>query len=194
MSAATRASENVKPACTPSAVSRRASWKRGGVARGGTCHLGARLHPGVLEGPLGRLLHSIRSQIRASADNPSGEVEPEHGKEGTPMAYTRDNANKIADALRSLPAAEAARKELSKQGMVNYLAAEILGLQERGYTIVQIAESLRVVGLEITTATLKTYLRRMKRSTRKRGPKRRRRSESRATETLCPTPAARLAN
>lgn len=110
------------------------------------------------------------------------------------MAYTRDNANKIADALRSLPAAEAARKELSKQGMVNYLAAEILGLQERGYTIVQIAESLRVVGLEISTATLKTYLRRMKKSTRKRGPKRRRRSESRTTETLCPTPAARLAN
>jgi hypothetical protein len=74
-------------------------------------------------------------------------------------AYTRDDVEKIAEALRSLPAAT--KNKLSKQGVIAHLAAEILGLQERGYTIEQIAESLRGLGLIITTKTLSTYLGRL---------------------------------
>jgi hypothetical protein len=72
-------------------------------------------------------------------------------------AYTRDDVEKIAEALRSLPAAT--KNKLSKQGVVAHLAAEILGLQERGYTIEQIAESLRGLGLIITTKTLSKRMR-----------------------------------
>jgi hypothetical protein len=78
------------------------------------------------------------------------------------MAYTRAQARKLADGLRSLPTPEQERRNLDKQGMVTYLAAEIIGLQERGYTLEQVALALRSAGLDITKATLKTYLRRMK--------------------------------
>jgi hypothetical protein len=85
-------------------------------------------------------------------------------------AYTRDDVEKMAEALRSLPAAT--KNKLSKQGVVAHLAAEILGLQERGYTIQQVAESLRGLGLVITTKTLSTYLGRLKKRIRRSGRRR----------------------
>jgi hypothetical protein len=81
-------------------------------------------------------------------------------------AYTRDDVEKMAEALRSLPAAT--KNKLSKQGVIAHLAAEILGLQERGYTIEQVAESLRSLGLVITNKTLSTYLGRLKKRIRRR--------------------------
>lgn len=81
-------------------------------------------------------------------------------------AYTRDDVEKMAEALRSLPAAT--KNKLSKQGVIAHLAAEILGLQERGYTIEQVAESLRSLGLIITTKTLSSYLGRLKKRIRRR--------------------------
>jgi hypothetical protein len=95
------------------------------------------------------------------------------------MAYTRAQARKVADGLRSLPTAEQERRMLDKQGMVTYLAAEIIGLQERGYTLEQVAQILRSAGLDITKATLKTYLHRMKQKARTGPRKRRGRSASR---------------
>ena len=82
-------------------------------------------------------------------------------------AYTRDDVDKIAEALRSLPAAT--KNRLSKQGVIAHLAAEILGLQERGYTIEQIAERLHVLGLTIAPTTLQTYLGRIRKRRRRRG-------------------------
>jgi hypothetical protein len=82
------------------------------------------------------------------------------------MAYTRAQARKVADGLRSLPTAEQERRNLDKQGMVTYLAADIIGLQERGYTLEQVARALRSSGFDISKATLKTYLRRMKQRAR----------------------------
>jgi hypothetical protein len=95
-------------------------------------------------------------------------VNPGTNQEGTDhmAAYTRDDVEKMAEALRSLPAATKTR--LSKQGVIAHLAAEILGLQERGYTIEQIAERLQVLGLVITTKTLSTYLGRVKKRVRRR--------------------------
>jgi hypothetical protein len=48
--------------------------------------------------------------------------------------------------------------------MVKELTDEIIALQQRGYTIEEVAESLRERGLEITTPTLKNYLQRVKRA------------------------------
>ena len=62
---------------------------------------------------------------------------------------------------------------LDKQGMVKELTDEIVALQQRGYTIEEVAESLRKRGLGITTPTLKNYLQRVKRAgTNGRKPRR----------------------
>ena len=45
---------------------------------------------------------------------------------------------------------------------MKHLVAEIAALQQRGYTIEQVVESLQGVGLTITTPTLKSYLQRAK--------------------------------
>jgi len=82
-------------------------------------------------------------------------------------AYTRDDLDKMADALRSLPAAT--KDKLSKQGVVRYLAAEIVGLQERGYTVERIAEILQAHGMSIAPRTLQAYLGRMKKRRRRAG-------------------------
>jgi hypothetical protein len=97
-------------------------------------------------------------------------------------AYTRDDADKMAAALRSLPAAT--KNRLNKQGVVAYLAAEILGLQERGYAIDQIAAILHAHGMSIAPTTLQTYLGRIKKR-RKRGGKGSQSSQSRSSIARC---------
>jgi hypothetical protein len=86
------------------------------------------------------------------------------------MEYTVEKANQMAAALRALPAVDDSKRKLDKQGAVRHLAGEILALQERGYTIEQVAESLTTVRLDI--ATPKSYLQRIKKRTGKT-PKRR---------------------
>jgi hypothetical protein len=73
-----------------------------------------------------------------------------------------EKAEEMARALRALPAVEASKRRLTKQAVVTHLAAEIAVLQQRGYTIEQVVESLRGVGLDIGTPTLKSYLQRTK--------------------------------
>jgi hypothetical protein len=79
------------------------------------------------------------------------------------MTYTLEKAEEMARALRALPAMDAAKQRLTKQAVVKHLTAEIAALQQRGYTIEQIVESLHGIGLDITTPTLKSYLQRAKR-------------------------------
>jgi hypothetical protein len=83
-------------------------------------------------------------------------------------AYTRNELDKMADALRSLPAAT--KDKLNKQGVVKYLVAEIMGLQQRGYTVERIAEILQAQGMSIAPRTLQAYRGRMKKR-RRRGEK-----------------------
>ena len=78
------------------------------------------------------------------------------------MSYTLGKAEEMARALRTLPAMDEAKRRLSKQAVVKHLVAEIAALQQRGYTIEQVVESLQGVGLTITTPTLKSYLQRAK--------------------------------
>ena len=87
------------------------------------------------------------------------------------MEYTLRMAEEIAKKLRDLPAIDASNLRTNKQGVIQHLAAEIAALQQRGYTLQQIAESLSGFGLEISTPTLKSYLQRVKGKRTKRGRK-----------------------
>ena len=78
------------------------------------------------------------------------------------MGYSNEKLGAIAAKLKTMPAIEKMKQEHSKQDAVKVLAKEITALQKRGYTLDQIAETLRGEGLDITTPTLKSYLQRIK--------------------------------
>ncbi len=84
------------------------------------------------------------------------------------IEYTVESANWLIAELRAIPAKDPAKRKLDKQRMVSLLAGELIALQQRGYTIEEVAESLRGRGLAITTPTLKNYLQRAKHKTEKR--------------------------
>jgi hypothetical protein len=79
------------------------------------------------------------------------------------MGHTLEDAERIAQSLRALPAMDSSKRTLTKQAMIKRLAREIASLQQRGYSIEQVADSLRGNGLDISTPTLKSYLHRSKR-------------------------------
>lgn len=72
--------------------------------------------------------------------------------------YTSEQLEAIALKLREMPEPEKTQKEHSKQDAIKMLAKDIAGLQKKGYTIEQIAESLTGAGLDIATPTLRNYL------------------------------------
>jgi len=78
------------------------------------------------------------------------------------MGYTNEKLEAIAAKLKNMPVIEKKKQEHSKQDAVKLLSKEIALLQKRGYTLDQIAETLRGEGLDITTPTLKSYLQRIK--------------------------------
>lgn len=84
------------------------------------------------------------------------------------IEYTVESANWLIAELRAIPPKDPAKRKLDKQRMVSLLAGELVALQQRGYTIEEVAESLRGRGLAITTPTLKNYLQRAKSKTEKR--------------------------
>lgn len=86
------------------------------------------------------------------------------------MARTIAQAEALAEKLRALPAVENRNRVISKAEEVKILADEITALQNRNYTLQQIAEILTIDGLEIGVGTLKNYLQRSK--SIKRQPKR----------------------
>jgi hypothetical protein len=79
------------------------------------------------------------------------------------MAHTLEDAERMARALRALPAMDGSKRALTKQALIKHLVREIASLQQRGYSIEQVTDSLRGVGLDISTPTLKSYLHRSKR-------------------------------
>ncbi len=82
------------------------------------------------------------------------------------MGYKLEQVEAIASKLRALPAIEPPPKDLTKQEVVKMLAREIKSLQKRGYTLEQIASSLKGEGLDISTPTLKSYLQKVKTPTK----------------------------
>jgi hypothetical protein len=82
------------------------------------------------------------------------------------MGYTAAQVEEIASKLRELPTIEPPPKDLTKQEVVKMLAREIKSLQKRGYSLEQIANSLKGEGLDISTPTLKSYLQKAKTPTK----------------------------
>lgn len=78
------------------------------------------------------------------------------------MGYTVEQVEEIASKLRALPAIEPPPKDLTKSDVVKMLAKEIKSLQKRGYSLEQIASSLKGEGLDISTPTLKSYMQKAK--------------------------------
>ena len=101
------------------------------------------------------------------------------------MTRTIAQAEALAEKLRALPAIENKNRPISKAEEIKLLADEIAALQERNYSLQQIAEFLTGEGLEISTATLKNYLQRSK-ATSKRPSKKK--SAAAPKEAPSPTP------
>jgi hypothetical protein len=78
------------------------------------------------------------------------------------MGYTVAQIEEIAGKLKLLPDIDPPQKDLTKADAVKMLAKEIKSLQKRGYSLEQIATSLKGEGLDISTPTLKSYLQKMK--------------------------------
>jgi hypothetical protein len=87
------------------------------------------------------------------------------------MPYTVELGHEMIEKMRAMPPKDPAKRRVNKQGLIRLLAQEIAALQERGYTIEEIVESLHGWGLDITTPTLKSYLQRAKgRKARQKAP------------------------
>ena len=103
------------------------------------------------------------------------------------MVRTIAQAEALAEKLRALPAIENKNRPISKAEEIKLLAGEIAALQERNYSLQQIASFLTGEGLEISTATLKNYLQRSK-ATSKRPSKKK--AATAPKEAPSPTPQA----
>jgi hypothetical protein len=88
------------------------------------------------------------------------------------MPLTRADIESFAEMLRSMPPPPPAAVNVTKQEAVKLLAGEIASVQRRGYTLAQIADALKGVGLDLTTPTLKNYLGRAKVRKPRREPSR----------------------
>jgi hypothetical protein len=76
--------------------------------------------------------------------------------------YNADDLESVADKLKNMPAVEKKDTEVSKSEAIKMLLSEIILMQERGYSLEQIADTLTDNGVDIKTPTLKSYLQRHK--------------------------------
>ena len=76
--------------------------------------------------------------------------------------FTTEQIEAMRSKLKDLPDPEKINKEHSKAETVRMLSREIGTLQKRGYSLEQISEYLKGGGMDIGTATLKSYLQRVK--------------------------------
>ena len=100
------------------------------------------------------------------------------------MEYTVEEVDRFGDALLAMPAMDPSQRKLDKQGAVKRLKEKIALIQQRGYTLEQIAEHLTTAGLQLTTPTLKSYLQRAKKTSGKGAAKAPRRSASPTVRTV----------
>jgi hypothetical protein len=76
------------------------------------------------------------------------------------MHYTVEQVDQVGEGLLALPAVEPSKRKLDKQAAIARLKDKIATVQQRGYTLEQIAQSMSGLGIQITTPTLKSYLQR----------------------------------
>jgi hypothetical protein len=100
------------------------------------------------------------------------------------MGFTVAQVEEIARKLRALPAVEPPPKDLTKSDVVKMLAKEIKSLQKRGYSLEQIASSLKGEGLDISTPTLKSYMNKAKTPTKPKSTEKEKSKTSSTSPTL----------
>ena len=83
------------------------------------------------------------------------------------MAYTTEQLETISRKLGELPRIERRKRQHNKKEAVKLLKRDIDSLRARGYTLGQIAEVFRRLGLDITERTLRNYLQQLKRPVKK---------------------------
>jgi hypothetical protein len=103
--------------------------------------------------------------------------------------HTAHAIDEMIEKLLALPAKDPKQQKLDKQASVKRMVQALTTLQERGYTIEDIVLSLKGVGFDITTPTLKTYLQRARNPDDKR-PNKKRPPPRRAHKTDAPTAPA----
>ncbi len=84
------------------------------------------------------------------------------------MAYTLEDANRLRELMRAAPDKAPNQRRMDKQAIVREVIDEIAAMQERGYTLEEVAELWATGGFEVTLPTLKSYLQRT-RKTRAKG-------------------------
>jgi hypothetical protein len=89
---------------------------------------------------------------------------------GVEMGLKRAHIEAIRAKLKTMPPPPVEAVDTTKQEAVRLLAREIAALQNRGYSLEQIADSLRGEGLDLSTPTLKSYLARAKATRGRRKP------------------------
>ena len=75
------------------------------------------------------------------------------------MGLTKQEIGDLSLYLQQLPDINDVRQH-SAQETVKALSKDILALQKRGYTLIQISDALKAGGLTIATPTLKSYVQR----------------------------------
>lgn len=84
------------------------------------------------------------------------------------MAYTGEEVEKFAATLDALPAIDTSNRKYNKKETIRLIAKHITAARKRGYSLEQIAESLRGEGLGIADPTLRNYMSQNKRSVKKK--------------------------
>ena len=73
---------------------------------------------------------------------------------------TVEQVEQISAKMKELPAVENKKRPVSKQEAIKLLARDIKAMQARGYTLEQVSELLKQLGVSLATPTLRSYLRR----------------------------------
>lgn len=73
------------------------------------------------------------------------------------MKYSEDKLKSVAENLRSMPSVKSAPTN-TKADAVQFLIREIEEMQKRGYGFDEIAAALRENDIDISVATLRTYV------------------------------------
>jgi hypothetical protein len=114
--------------------------------------------------------------LSSAAGEERSATPPPRGRPSRPgQTYTLEDANKVAALLRAAPAKDPNKRRMDKQSIVKRVVDEIGALQERGYTLEEVAELLSTGGLKLTLPTLKSYLSRARKASAKgvkKGPER----------------------
>lgn len=71
---------------------------------------------------------------------------------------TVEQVEQISAKLKELPAVENKKRPVSKQEAIKLLAKDIKAMQARGYTLEQVSEQLKQLGVSLATPTLRSYL------------------------------------